>query len=65
MDATRSATDSARPDGTIGPYRLLQPLGEGGMGVVWLAEQQHPIRRQVALKVIKIGDGYQTGHRTV
>ena len=55
MDATRSATDSARPDGTIGPYRLLQPLGEGGMGVVWLAEQQHPIRRQVALKVIKIG----------
>ena len=41
--------------GTIGPYRLLQQLGEGGMGVVWLAEQLQPIRRDVALKVIKPG----------
>ncbi|MGH9315453.1 MAG: protein kinase domain-containing protein [Vicinamibacterales bacterium] len=39
----------------IGPYRLLRPLGEGGMGVVHLAEQQEPIRRQVAIKVIKPG----------
>ena len=40
---------------TIGPYRLLQKVGEGGMGEVWLAEQTKPVRRQVALKVIKAG----------
>jgi eukaryotic-like serine/threonine-protein kinase len=39
----------------IGPYRLLQLLGEGGMGEVWLAEQKTPIRRVVALKLIKAG----------
>jgi eukaryotic-like serine/threonine-protein kinase len=39
----------------VGPYRLLEPLGEGGMGVVWLAEQQQPVRRRVALKLIKPG----------
>ena len=39
----------------IGPYRLISILGEGGMGIVYLAEQKHPIRRQVALKVIKLG----------
>jgi non-specific serine/threonine protein kinase/serine/threonine-protein kinase len=39
----------------IGRYKLLSVLGEGGMGIVYLAEQKHPIRRQVALKVIKPG----------
>ena len=39
----------------IGPYELLQKIGEGGCGVVYLAEQQSPIRRRVALKVIKLG----------
>ncbi len=39
----------------IGPYRLLKRLGAGGMGVVYLAEQMEPVRRQVALKLIKIG----------
>ncbi len=39
----------------IGPYRLRERLGEGGMGVVWLAEQSEPIRRRVALKIIKLG----------
>src|SRR5262249_54058752 len=39
----------------IGPYKLLQKLGEGGMGIVWMAEQQEPVRRRVALKVIKAG----------
>src|SRR4051812_41767533 len=37
----------------IGPYKLLQQIGEGGMGVVWMAEQIHSVHRKVALKVIK------------
>ena len=39
----------------IGPYRLLELIGEGGMGEVWLAEQKQPVRRRVALKLIKAG----------
>jgi eukaryotic-like serine/threonine-protein kinase len=39
----------------IGRYRLLQKIGEGGMGEVWLAEQKEPVRRRVALKVVKAG----------
>src|SRR5262249_7548857 len=41
----------------IGPYKLLQQIGEGGMGVVYMAEQQEPVRRKVALKIIKPGMG--------
>jgi serine/threonine protein kinase len=44
-----------KPGGQIGRYKLLSVLGEGGMGIVYLAEQKRPIRRQVALKVIKPG----------
>jgi eukaryotic-like serine/threonine-protein kinase len=39
----------------IGPYKLLQQIGEGGMGVVFMAEQSRPVRRTVALKIIKPG----------
>jgi serine/threonine protein kinase/tetratricopeptide (TPR) repeat protein len=39
----------------IGRYRLLEKIGEGGCGVVWMAEQNEPVRRKVALKVIKLG----------
>ena len=39
----------------IGRYKLLQQIGEGGCGVVYMAEQEEPVRRRVALKVIKLG----------
>ena len=44
-----------KPGERIGHYKLLRQIGEGGMGTVWLAEQQEPVRRRVALKVIKLG----------
>ncbi len=44
-----------RPGSWVGSYKLLEVLGEGGMGIVYLAEQTRPIRRRVALKVIKPG----------
>ncbi len=43
------------PGSVIGPYKLLEQIGEGGFGVVFMAEQQQPVRRKVALKVIKPG----------
>ncbi len=51
----RSKPSEAGQLGSIGPYKLLRKLGEGGMGVVYHAEQSQPIRRDVALKVIKPG----------
>ena len=44
-----------RPGTVIGPYKLMEQIGEGGMGLVFVAEQQHPVRRKVALKIIKPG----------
>src|SRR5207302_302935 len=44
-----------RPGMVIGPYKLLEQIGEGGFGVVYMAEQQQPVRRRVALKVLKPG----------
>jgi serine/threonine protein kinase len=46
---------SERPGTIIGPYKLLEQIGEGGMGVVFMAEQSEPIQRRVALKIIKPG----------
>ena len=43
------------PGTVIGPYKLLEQIGEGGMGVVYMAEQTQPVRRRVALKIIKPG----------
>jgi eukaryotic-like serine/threonine-protein kinase len=43
------------PGAFIGPYKLLQQIGEGGFGVVYMAEQDSPVRRKVALKIIKPG----------
>jgi serine/threonine protein kinase/tetratricopeptide (TPR) repeat protein len=44
-----------RPGTVIGPYKLLEQIGEGGFGIVFMAEQQHPVRRKAALKVLKPG----------
>jgi serine/threonine protein kinase/Flp pilus assembly protein TadD len=54
--ATAGAAGPAERPGTlIGPYKLLEQIGEGGMGLVFVAEQQRPVRRRVALKLIKPG----------
>ena len=53
--ATVGPSLSERPGNLIGPYKLLQQIGEGGFGVVFMAEQTEPVRRRVALKVIKPG----------
>jgi serine/threonine protein kinase len=50
-----AAAPGEGPGDRIGPYKLLQKIGEGGMGVVYMAEQEEPVRRKVALKIIKPG----------
>src|SRR5262245_58723466 len=52
---TDPSSIAERPGTIIGPYKLLQQIGEGGMGVVFMAEQTEPIQRTVALKIIKPG----------
>jgi serine/threonine protein kinase len=52
---TTAAAGSGAGRAPIGPYVFLKKLGEGGMGQVWLAEQTAPVRRQVALKLIRVG----------
>jgi non-specific serine/threonine protein kinase/serine/threonine-protein kinase len=49
------ARPEERPGAVIGPYKLLQEIGQGGMGAVFMAQQEHPLRRKVALKIIKPG----------
>src|SRR5712671_631899 len=58
QEAQTVLTDTKLPEGpgtVIGRYKLLQQIGEGGMGVVYMAEQEIPVRRRVALKIIKLG----------
>ena len=55
QDAGHDDSIAERPGTVIGPYKLMEQIGEGGMGLVFVAEQQHPVRRKVAVKVIKPG----------
>jgi serine/threonine protein kinase len=55
LAATIERPVTEQPGAIIGPYKLLQQIGEGGMGVVFMAEQTHPVQRTVALKIIKPG----------
>src|SRR5262245_3909271 len=49
-----------RVGGRVGPYKLLQKIGEGGMGVVYMADQEEPVKRRVALKIIQPGTDSRT-----
>ncbi|HZU37009.1 MAG TPA: serine/threonine-protein kinase [Gemmataceae bacterium] len=53
--ATLDKTLLEKPGTMIGPYKLLEQIGEGGMGLVFMAEQEQPLRRKVALKILKPG----------
>ncbi len=55
LQATLDAPVKETPGMQIGPYKLMEKIGEGGFGLVFVAEQHHPFRRKVALKVIKPG----------
>ena len=55
VNSTAGQPELELPGSTIGPYKLLEQIGEGGMGLVYMAEQQQPVRRLVALKIVKPG----------
>ncbi len=55
LESALGAADHEAPGVQIGHYKLLQKIGEGGFGSVWMAEQLEPIRRRVALKIVKLG----------
>src|SRR5437764_847498 len=53
--AAEQASSPEAPGTVIGPYKLLEQIGEGGMGTVWMAQQTEPVKRLVAVKLIKAG----------
>src|SRR5437763_16238953 len=53
--AAEQASPPEEPGAGVGPYKLIEQIGEGGMGTVWMAQQTEPIRRVVAVKLIKAG----------
>src|SRR3989442_43437 len=55
QSAEAGAPNVEKPGDRIGRFKLLEQIGEGGFGTVWMAEQEEPVRRRVALKVIKLG----------
>src|SRR5580698_5924629 len=55
MPARPAASAGEKPGDRVGRYKLLQQIGEGGCGIVFMAEQEEPVRRRVALKIIKPG----------
>jgi serine/threonine protein kinase len=55
VDDIGASKVAQKPGDRIGPYKLRETIGEGGCGVVYVAEQEKPIRRRVAIKVIKLG----------
>src|SRR5205807_4558959 len=55
IDTTRDQPIVEAPGTVIGPYKLIEQIGEGGMGTVWMAQQTEPVKRLVAVKLIKAG----------
>src|SRR5262249_28051236 len=55
LESALETADREKVGAHIGSYKLLQKIGEGGFGAVWMAEQLAPIRRRVALKIVKVG----------
>ena len=55
MQTVAQSSFRVTPGTVIGPYKLLQEIGEGGMGTVWMAQQTEPVKRLVAVKLIKPG----------
>jgi tetratricopeptide (TPR) repeat protein/serine/threonine protein kinase len=55
LGITADAAPPEGPSSVLGPYKLVEPIGEGGMGTVWMAQQQEPVKRLVAVKLIKSG----------
>src|SRR5262249_43556964 len=53
--AAEAAASSEAAGTVIGPYKLIETIGEGGMGTVWMAQQTEPVKRLVAVKLIKAG----------
>ena len=54
-DTIKAVPQEAEKSDRIGRYKLLEKVGEGGFGVVYVAEQREPVKRKVALKIIKLG----------